>query len=103
MKMAKMSDFESAFAAARKAQGAGGKFTFNGKSYSTDYAGEKGPKKKPVTPAAQKAAYGQMASTMKQAGVSNVGGKTPPARAPGGGGARGSARAYKSGGKVGKK
>ena len=72
--MAKMSDFESAFAAARKAQGAGGKFTFNGKSYTTDYAGEKGPKKKPVTPAARKAAYGQMASTMKAAGVKNLAG-----------------------------
>ena len=37
-----MSEFGDAFAAARKEQGAGGTFTHNGKSYSTNVAGETG-------------------------------------------------------------
>ena len=41
-----MASFKEAFAAARKAQGAGGEFTWNGKSYSTNIAGETGKKKK---------------------------------------------------------
>lgn len=43
-----MASFKEAFAAARKAQGAGGEFTWNGKSYSTNIAGETGKKKKPA-------------------------------------------------------
>tara|TARA_R110000868_G_C10889570_1_gene763500 strand:- start:701 stop:1399 length:699 start_codon:yes stop_codon:yes gene_type:complete len=42
-----MASFKEAFAAARKAQGAGGEFTWKGKSYSTNIAGETGKKKKP--------------------------------------------------------
>lgn len=41
-----MASFKEAFAAARKAQGAGGTFTWKGKSYSTNLEGEKGTKKK---------------------------------------------------------
>jgi len=37
--------FKEAFAAARKAQGAGGEFTWKGNSYSTNIAGETGKKK----------------------------------------------------------
>ena len=72
--MAKMSDFESAFAAARKEKGAGKTFTYEGKSYTIDYAGEKGPKKKPVTPAVQRFEYGRMAKSMKAAGIKNLAG-----------------------------
>mgnify|MGYP001012612158 CR=1 FL=1 len=43
-----MASFKEAFAAARKAQGAGGEFTWKGKSYSTNIAGEKGKKKAPA-------------------------------------------------------
>lgn len=42
-----MASFKEAFAAARKAQGAGGEFTWKGKSYSTNIVGETGKKKKP--------------------------------------------------------
>jgi len=42
-----MASFKEAFAAARKAQGAGGEFTWKGNSYSTNIAGETGKKKKP--------------------------------------------------------
>ena len=42
-----MASFNEAFKAARKAQGAGGEFTWKGKSYSTNIAGETGKKKKP--------------------------------------------------------
>ena len=41
--------FNKAFKAARKAQGAGGTFTFDGKSYSTNYA-EEAKAKKPIKP-----------------------------------------------------
>lgn len=41
-----MASFKEAFAAARKAQGAGGEFTWKGNSYSTNIAGETGKKKK---------------------------------------------------------
>lgn len=41
-----MASFKEAFAAARKAQGAGGEFTWKGKSYSTNIVGETGKKKK---------------------------------------------------------
>jgi hypothetical protein len=41
-----MASFKEAFAAARKAQGAGGEFTWKGKPYSTNIAGETGRKKK---------------------------------------------------------
>ena len=41
-----MASFNEAFKAARKAQGAGGTFTWKGKSYSTNLEGEKGTKKK---------------------------------------------------------
>ena len=40
-----MASFKEAFAAARKEQGAGGEFTWKGKSYSTNIVGEKGKKK----------------------------------------------------------
>jgi hypothetical protein len=42
-----MASFKEAFAAARKAQGAGGEFTWKGKPYSTNIVGETGKKKKP--------------------------------------------------------
>ena len=42
-----MASFKEAFAAARKEQGAGGEFTWKGKSYSTNIVGEKGKKKAP--------------------------------------------------------
>jgi hypothetical protein len=41
-------DFKSAFAAARKAQGAGGKFDWNGKSYNTNYKEEVAGKQTPA-------------------------------------------------------
>ena len=41
-----MASFKEAFAAARKAQGAGGTFTWKGDSYSTNIVGEEGTKKK---------------------------------------------------------
>jgi len=50
-----MASFKEAFKAARKAQGAGGTFTWNGKSYSTNYAGETGTKRR-VSKAATKSA-----------------------------------------------
>lgn len=42
-----MASFNEAFKAARKAQGAGGTFTWKGNSYSTNIAGETGKKKAP--------------------------------------------------------
>ena len=47
-----MASFKEAFKAARKAQGAGGTFTWNGKLYTTDYKEEVGkkPKKKSFAP-----------------------------------------------------
>ena len=41
-----MASFKEAFAAARKAQGAGGTFTWKGDSYNTNIVGEKGTKEK---------------------------------------------------------
>ena len=49
---AKKTSFKQAFAAARKAQGAGGTFTWNGKKYSTDRADDK--KKSPGSSAYNK-------------------------------------------------
>ena len=43
------SSFKSAFAAARKAQGAGGTFTWKGNKYNTNYA-EEAKAKKPIKP-----------------------------------------------------
>lgn len=45
-----MASFKEAFAAARKKQGPGGIFTWNGKKYTTDRADDKKPGKKTSAP-----------------------------------------------------
>jgi hypothetical protein len=71
---AKKESFKSAFAAARKAQGAGGTFTWNGKKYTTERADDK--KKSPGSSAYNKkmmakSPQGRMRSRMRR----NRGGK----------------------------
>lgn len=51
-----MATFKEAFAKARKELGAGKTFTWNGKSYTTDLAGEKRPKARPAKVTAQSGA-----------------------------------------------
>lgn len=69
-----MASFSEAFAAARKKQGAGGTFTWNGKSYSTDYKEETGGGKRPkARPAKMTAQSG--------AAQSGTAGKVKPAKA----------------------
>jgi hypothetical protein len=74
--MAKMSEFDKAFSEARKSKGAGGTFTYNGKSYSTSYAGEKAPPSRPknLNPqsgAAQSGTAGKVATNTTKKGIQN--------------------------------
>ena len=65
--------FKQAFAAARKAKGAGGTFSWNGKKFNTDYAEEKAGKAAPKkeTKAAKKPSY------VNSKGLPKAGGSTP--------------------------
>lgn len=72
-----MATFKEKFAEERKKQGKGKTFTFEGKSYTTDYAGEKAPKSRPAnlnpqSGAAQSGTAGKVApkSTTKN-GIQN--------------------------------
>lgn len=86
-----MATFKEAFAAARKEKGAGKTFTWNGKSYTTDYATEKkpsaqAPKTSPrpqAKPAAPKP-KARPASLNPQSGAaqSGVKGKVKPKASP---------------------
>jgi hypothetical protein len=74
--------FSKAFAAARKAKGAGGVFTWQGKKYTTDYAEDKKPTAKTPTPAPSKPKVDAAASmAARNSGMGSTE-KKPAAKAP---------------------
>ena len=72
-----MASFKEAFAAARKAQGAGGEFTWKGNSYSTNIVGETGKKKKPKVMPAEDLAKMVNAAIDKATGIQTPNASTP--------------------------